>query len=259
MGLRDHLRTYSAAAGPHPIRTASIVGLATYTVATNLESFLAGRGVTLIPTLNSAFYTVVAIILLSIWWLLHHATQLRQAAEPRLILSFENTGPGIQLAIKKDTPNVLFAPPGTFVPGSERKGMYVRIRIDTSSDANVSGCSAALVGLAIRKANELEFTEVELPQVLAVGPEKFEVRPLIPYRLDILNTDQRDNTLRPAPAILWPFLLSDIFVQPATFRLDIAVNDGRKTKLISIEIDWNGKWNDIKGHEVKQNVSLKVY
>jgi hypothetical protein len=232
-------KTLQEAAGPHWLRTISIVGLAAYGAASAIEAFALGHGVTFVPTLNSAYFVGGAGILLIFWWLLSYAHKLRSAAEPKIIASFETGSAGINQALVRNLPG-----------GSEWKATFIRFRVDALSDTTTDGCSADITALAIKEPGSKEFQPIELPHSLPITPILFYVRPGIPHHIQFLSCDEKTNELKPTSNVEWPFHLEHLFKSPACFRFDISVNDGRKTKVLRIEIDWNGKWNELKGRQI---------
>jgi len=192
-------------------------------------------------------FALMAILFVVI---LNAATKLRMAARPRIALSFEADGPGIAQALVRNPSKVMFAPPNTFVEGSDQRANYVRIRIDAVSEVNVPHCSAAILAFARKLPGETDFTEILLPQNIKIMPDFFEVRVKIPHRIDFLSVGEKENKLYPTAEVGWPFILEKAFNHPAVFQFDIAVNDGRNTKIIKVELDWNGKWDELKGRQI---------
>jgi hypothetical protein len=248
--------TLREAAGPHWLRTVSIVGLAIYGAASAAESFLQGRGMTFAHTLNSAYFVIGAGIVLVFWWLLSYAMKLRVATTPRFSVSFNQEKSGVVLAIEKIMPpERMFAPPEELKrmkPTHEYRAHYLRIFVAATSKATVKNCRAFIVSLEKQLMPDTAFLIINLPQAIPLTENSFDVLPNIPCHVDFMKASEQDN--RFCRTGYWPYVLERVFDEEGTYRFTFAVNgDGVTADHLQVEVVWRGKWDLITAHQLFLN------
>jgi hypothetical protein len=135
-------------------------------------------------------------------------------------------------------------------PLGSRAANYVRVWVHATASVPVLDCSAAIVNFSLKDEEHPEYWPLVLPQIVQIGPPKFDVKPGMPVHLDFLVVDSKHKKLRTAPGVAWPLVLESIFDIAKNLRFDIVVSGGACNERIRIEIDWTGDWTKLDGREI---------
>jgi len=201
---------------------------------------------------------VVAIIILSVWsaaTAIWHAVKLRRLITPKLSLSFDQGGIGIQGALDQINE---FDGHGNLLRLTEVQASYVRVLVDTVAKTAVTDCVAFLKDKIEKRApGGGPITEIPLPHRIALGVsnaigkiEPFSVYPELPHMLDFVKSSSHDNKL--VVVGYWPFHLRDAFNDIAIYRFTIAVVAAGVTTSIKMDVNWRGRWDTIGVNEASQ-------
>jgi hypothetical protein len=186
--------------------------------------------------------------------------ELESRLAPKIRLWFDPSDAGIQLtpvrtisnmtvpAAPSVAANIPAIPGRTFQFVHDHQASYVRIQAATLSDMTVTGCLAHLT--AIEKVEDNgAITPIRLPHGVSLYDAPREVQPHVPFAVDFLACDSRDNKLT-VPASAWPFALADAFVHSGAYRFTIVMTCGGISHSIRVEIDWRGQWDTISGRQI---------
>ncbi len=186
-------------------------------------------------------------------------SELEEARKPRIRLSFDPTGPGIQRTPRQTITKIVLPPTpplGANVPGSpghdlnlvrEHMASYDRIQVEALSSTAVAGCMAYLVGLE-RWSGGGFFSPIALPHGIKLYEAPRTVRPGVPSSIDFLVCDEISNKM--AVPTEWPLALSDVFDEPTIYRFKIVVGNDDFSACICVQIDWQGHWDTVSGQQV---------
>lgn len=178
---------------------------------------------------------------------LKRAVEERRRLTPKLQLSFQPEGGGMV-----ETPEKERDIEGKTI--REYKAVYLRLCVEAVSDMKVRECSAFLTRIQTKSADgafaDMDIHGGALQLAWAhIGPRDVDVPHLIKRYADILKATD-DNRLKFTG--MWPLALRGAFNAVTTYRLTIAVVGEGMTKSIIIDVDWNGKWDEMKAREVLQ-------
>jgi hypothetical protein len=221
-----------------------IFGVA-FLVYRNLPAVTQGR--TTLWGVPDWFWALATAFLALLIFVFEYGHRLYVSLQPKLKLSFDPGGVGIQVALDRA---VIPGPiPGTWTCGAESKSSYVRIKAEALTKGTVGSCLAFIKDLERRENNGATITPIILPHRIALGDAKpFDVYPELPHMVDVVKSSESDNKLIVTGH--WPFHLLDAFNTPAIYRLTIVVIAAGVPATVRLDVDWNGTWNTITAAEV---------
>jgi len=132
---------------------------------------------------------------------------------------------------------------------AETKANYVRIRVDTLSNTNITDCVAFIKSLSKRSLQGSFTTIIDLPQSILIGDgTPFTIYHHVPKMIDILKCQEENNRI----IILgyWPAIMQNTFVDDGIYTFEICVNAGELSKMQKIEVTWTGRWDKITARDV---------
>lgn len=133
---------------------------------------------------------------------------------------------------------------------TDRLATYARVWVYATSNKVALDCSAAIVWFSVKTEESSAFQSCVLPQMVPIGPQKFDIKPGMPIHLDFLFADNKHNKLRAVPGVPWPLIWEGIFDVMEKMRFEIVVSGGACSERICVEIDWNGSWTSLTGRKV---------
>ena len=176
---------------------------------------------------------------------------------PKIRLWFDTADAGIQLTPIQTVStmtvpplpplgvNMIGAPGASYEFVREHMASYIRIQAATLTDTTVTGCLTHLTALEM-VSDDGTAIPIKLPHGISLYDAHRDIQPHVPFAVDFLACDSRDNKLT-VPSRAWPLALEDAFATPSRYRVTIVMTYGGISQSIRVEINWLGQWDTISG------------
>jgi hypothetical protein len=186
------------------------------------------------------------LLLVFLYVITEHAVRLKRQLAPKLEIDFVPEGDGIT-----QTPIQLVGKDqnGNLVHLGDSNGCYVRIKLIGKTKIAIRNCVVVITQIS-RKENIInpKERELNLGTPIYLTPTPIDVYPRVPRYIDFLQTDERGDklSLSQPPALM----IKDEFNTAAIFNFTIAVVGDGVDDEIKISIDWDGRWDGLKGKKL---------
>jgi hypothetical protein len=188
---------------------------------------------------------VISFFSMLLWvvWGLAKSSQIQQLAlQPKLEIDFPIVSGAIVV-----TPERAFDQFGRLM--REYNSVYIRARIKAVAKHSVKHCTAFLVDVQKKRSDSKEFSETGFSDSLqlgwaVIGVKEIEMPHMVTRFVDLLKVSDVDQKLRFCGA--WPLSLNNLFDEHGTYRLKIVVTGQAISESLRIDVEWNGKWDEIK-------------
>lgn len=248
----DRLRTLKEAAGIRRLLLGTFI-TATITivdlVAKNFEfmSFLS-----VAPTWA---VVVIAVVLITLWWLLEFATKLRKTLTPKLKIIYGPEEPWVRYLTNGRTPRELpTSTSANIIEWTDTKLYYFRFFVQNPHpNTIVHGCRAFLIDVEFQEndvfcptayADTLQLAWASTDLGARFGSK--DIPHLTNVYSDILSVDEVHNQVFPK----WSqdqIVNKGLFERPGTYRLTVLVSseDGGEC-VAKLRLEWTGRWDETK-------------
>lgn len=184
------------------------------------------------------------------WWLFENFARLRDQLTPKVTPDFKEDEGGVVLT-PEDRVDL-----STGKTLESSAAAYIRARVECTSALGPKACAAFLTrierkdkgtGPELMAVAKL-YDSVQLPWSL-IGVCDIPIHPGIPKHVDIAMASSKENKLAFCGAI--PFTVRGFTDEHATYLADVSIiADGIPSDKITVEIHWNGKWDEITARKV---------
>jgi hypothetical protein len=130
------------------------------------------------------------------------------------------------------------------------RSSWVRIRLESKTRAIVRDCNVYIIKIEKKTIPTAPFTELPMGNAVRLTNNGINVPPRVPQTVDVFSSGENENTLV-FRGIGYSLLLKDAFVDRTTYRFEIiAIIGAGSEKVLTMEMDWSGKWDEINIREV---------
>jgi hypothetical protein len=164
-----------------PIFIAVVTGVVRGSAA--LSDFLTRQEGRMLFGVPSIVWGILAGLLLILYFLVQHATQLRKSLAPKISVLFNASGEGIVR-----TPTEIYEQrDGKWARVRTDLAVYIRITIRALSQTTVKGCVAFLTKIEKRASPTSNFSDITIPNALALTQTPIDVYPRVFAVVDLLK------------------------------------------------------------------------
>lgn len=217
------------------------------------QQWLLSKGYAWAGLVPSYAIWIIVPLALSLWWVLEYAVSLKEKLKPNFVLSLPHGG-------ISHTPERKVISVGTTGILNEYKAIYVRFCVEPVSESNVEDCTAELVSV-LKRDSDGQFHEtgfidpIQLLWSHSGGAKQKTLKPKVKNYVGILKVrgDTENGFINPEFEVPVPLKIKDIFEDCTTYRLEVVVNGGGRSKSIVIDVARGFPWDNITAEEMKED------
>jgi hypothetical protein len=191
-----------------------------------------------VPLLGILLFVLVLFLVM-----LEYSFEQKKAVTPTIEVSFNPKGEGIILTPVQFQ---LTDQKGNVAVG-EDEAVYVSITANVISKKTVKNIVGFITKIEKRKTLN-QFIEIPVYGYISLGAPG-DAYPRVPTVMNVVRSSRTTGKLdfvQPAP-----LRLRDVFKDHATYRFTIEVSGDGVTETIRVDVDWTGKWDEIKARQVQ--------